>query len=215
MKCQHHLEQHQQTNARCLSYQGKGPGRITCRGCGKEITAQAWAVEQHAWSCRQSRNDPYWVVGNQEVDGVIGRGHHGPSGSAPVRLRFAIIYGIILSIRSWPEVPPLRLLLGLVRSRHSLSGIPKCLPRVPLCTLEPLFIGHSLQFNLLTDAFEHHCGPGSQREYRLGLFTTCFLFGLWSPSSTKNLGCSVLCAIFCASPSLASASVLQHLGSTS
>ena len=98
VKCQHQLEQHQQTNARCLSYQGKGPGRITCRGCRKKITAQAWAVEQHAWSCRQSRNDPYRVVGNQEVDGVIGRGHHGPSGSAPVRLRSATIYGIILPI---------------------------------------------------------------------------------------------------------------------
>ena len=64
------------------------------------------------------------------------------------------IWDVILP-RFWPEVPPFRLLLGLVPSRHSLSGIPKCFPRVPPCTLEPWFIGHSLQFNLLTDALEH------------------------------------------------------------
>ena len=99
---------------------------------------------------------------------------------------FSIIYGIILPIRSWPEVPPVSFSVGVGSSRaiawvgfrsvsHGFS-------------FEPLSSGHSLQFTLLTDALGHQLLPGSHREYRLGLFASCFPSGIWSPSSTKNLG---------------------------
>ena len=62
------LQQHQETSARCQSYQGKGPAKITCEQCGKKITAQRWAVEQHSWTCR-ARGDVSKVLGrNQHVE---------------------------------------------------------------------------------------------------------------------------------------------------
>ena len=81
---------------RCFKSRGESPKpglgglpEVTSPACGKKVGAQACAVEQHAWSCRASRGDPYRVLGNQQVDGVVSGKNQGGS-SRGVRLQCVV-----------------------------------------------------------------------------------------------------------------------------
>ena len=67
VRSRHQLKQHQETNSRCRSLQRHGPAKITCNVCGKRVTAQRWAVEQHSWSCG-ANGDVERVLGDQQVE---------------------------------------------------------------------------------------------------------------------------------------------------
>ena len=67
IRSRHHLKQHQETSARCRSFQGHGPAKISCKVCGKRVTAQRWAVEQHSWK-HCATGDVEMVLGDQQVE---------------------------------------------------------------------------------------------------------------------------------------------------